>query len=94
MADERALEAAERVFGILAMPTYDDATKLQICIRYLQTCTDDVFADFPRECKAIVAGAFEYGATWQMVAAAAHRCVRGQAPLGGRGGAGHPLTGR
>jgi hypothetical protein len=71
MADERAREAAERVFGILALPTYDDAFKLQMCIRYLQTCTDDVFADFPRECKAIVAGAFEYGATWQMVADAA-----------------------
>jgi hypothetical protein len=71
MADERALEAAETVFGILAIPTYDDALKLQMCIRYLQTCTDDVFADFPRECKAIVAAAFEYGATWQEVAAAA-----------------------
>ena len=71
MADEQAREAAERVFEILAMPTYDDAIKLQVCSRYLQTCTDDVFADFPRECKAIVAGAFEYGATWQMVAEAA-----------------------
>ena len=71
MAANEALGAAERVFEILATPTYNDFQKQQACIGFLQYAPLEFFAGFPRECKAVVAGAFEYGASWAQVADAA-----------------------
>ena len=71
MARNEALDAAERVFEILATPRYDDAQKMLACIAFLQYAPFEFFAGFPRECKAVVAGAFEYGASWAQVADAA-----------------------
>ncbi len=71
MSLDEALDIAEKVFEILAMPTYDAFQKAEACLAFLQYAPPDVFADCPRECKAIVAGAFEYGASWKQVAEAA-----------------------
>jgi hypothetical protein len=71
MAHEEALDLAERVFGILATPLYDGFQKKEACLAFLQYAPPEVFAEYPRECKAIVGGAFEYGASWKRVADAA-----------------------
>jgi hypothetical protein len=71
MSHDEALDAAERVFEMLALPLYNDFQKAAACIAFLQYAPPGVFAECPRECKAIVAGAFEYGASWKQVADAA-----------------------
>jgi hypothetical protein len=70
VAHEEDLARAEKTFGILAGPA-SDAQKLEVCIAMLQYLPFDFYADCPRECKAIVAGAFKYGASWPTVANAA-----------------------
>jgi hypothetical protein len=71
MSHDEALGAAERVFEILVMP-YTDEQKLVACIAFLQFAPLEFYADCPRECKAVVSGAFQYGATWGNVADAAN----------------------
>jgi hypothetical protein len=61
----------ERTFKILADPRNSDDQKLYACILFLQFAPFECFATYPRECKAVVAGAFEYGASWNLVADAA-----------------------
>ncbi len=71
MAHAEALDVAETVFEILAMPIYDGFQKVEACLAFLQYALPEVFAEYPRECKAIIGGAFEYGASWKQVADAA-----------------------
>ena len=71
MSQDEALGAFERTFEILANPAYNDSQKLYACIAFLQYAPLEFFADYPRECKAVVSGAFQYGATWADVADAA-----------------------
>ena len=71
MPHDEALDLAEKIFGILAKRLYNGFQKKAACIAFLQYAPPDVFGECPRECKAIVAGAFEYGASWQQVAEAA-----------------------
>jgi hypothetical protein len=71
MSHDEALDAVNRTFEILAMPMYSDGQKLYACVAFLQYAPPEFFADYPRECKAVVSGAFQYGATWADVADAA-----------------------
>jgi hypothetical protein len=70
MSHDEDLARAERIFGILAGP-YSDSQKLEVCMAFLRYAPFEFYADCPRECKAIVSGAFEHGASWQEVADAA-----------------------
>jgi hypothetical protein len=71
MSQDEARGAFEKTFEILANPAYNDSQKLYACIAFLQYAPLEFFADYPRECKAVVSGAFQYGATWADVADAA-----------------------
>jgi hypothetical protein len=71
MSQDEALDAVERTFEMLANPMYSDGQKLYACIAFLQYAPPEFFAECPRECKAVAAGAFEYGASWKQVADAA-----------------------
>jgi hypothetical protein len=71
MSHNNALDTVERIFEILATPTYGDSQKAYSCIAFLQYAAPEFFDEYPRECKAVVAGAFEYGADWKQVADAA-----------------------
>lgn len=70
MADEEALDLAERVFEILAMPLYSHDQKRAACMAFLERIPESFLADYPRESEALAGGAFAYGATWREVAAA------------------------
>jgi hypothetical protein len=71
MSHDVILDTAEKIFEIIATPKYGDGRKVYSCIEFLQYAPPEFFDEYPRECKAIVAGAFEYGASWKQVADAA-----------------------
>lgn len=71
MSHDPGLVMVERVFEILAMPMHNDTQKLLTCTGFLRYAPPEFLADYPRECKAIVGGAFAYGASWKQVADAA-----------------------
>jgi hypothetical protein len=72
MPNMAMLAAAERVFGVLATATQRREVNSAICLRFLQIATESDFAEHPRECAAIVAGARENGASWEEIAASAN----------------------
>jgi hypothetical protein len=67
---DKALAVAEEVFQILYL-SHEPFAKMMACILFLQAAPDEFYADQPRVCEAIVAGALEYGANWEEVADAA-----------------------